>query len=178
MIKLCIQTFKRNPENKRQIALQKESLLTRAWACHTLKTIYMVLYVTFSEHAYWKRDSTDSECTHFKDEQIKQLEDFDVLRIAFVTLLTVSVILNFIAWQYRKVAVALLYLECLSILVEAILFGHHYMHLNLVIVARFTFAEILLSVESLSSITCVTVFATLTQVWKTSFLEQTNGIFD
>ena len=152
--------------------------MTRAWACHTLKTIYLVLYVTFSEQVYWKRDTLDSKCTHFNDEPITQLEALDVPKITFVTLLTVSVILDFIAWQYRKAAVALFYLECLSILVEVILLGHHYMHLNLVIIARFTFAEILLSVESLSSITCVTAFAIITQVSKSFFQEQTSVNFD
>ena len=79
-----------------------------------------------------------------------------------MTLIIVSVVLNFISWQYRKAAAALLYLECLIIFVEAILYDHHSMHLNIVIISRLTFAVILLAVESLSSIACVTMFSILT----------------
>ena len=63
MLKVLKETFKRNAENKNETNVQKEFLLTKAWVLHFIKTVYLLIRLTFDQKAYWKRDYDGKE--HF-----------------------------------------------------------------------------------------------------------------
>ena len=56
MLNTIAATFRRNAANKNEINLQKEFLLTKAWVIHFMKTVYLLLRLTFDNKAYWERD--------------------------------------------------------------------------------------------------------------------------
>ena len=67
MIRNFVDTFANKPAYKKQIALQKESLMTRAWILHSLKDAFMVLSTVFGT-AYWEREA-DQECSLIDQER-------------------------------------------------------------------------------------------------------------
>ena len=56
MLNTFCATFRRNAANKNEIEFQKEFLLTKAWVIHFMKTVYLLLRLTFDHKAYWERD--------------------------------------------------------------------------------------------------------------------------
>ena len=92
---------------------------------HFIKTVYLLLRVTFDSQDYWQKDKLDpSECTLYRYEVPESLDKLDLPKISFITLLTLSLLLDIVCMAARRFSVVLLYLECVSIFVETILLGH------------------------------------------------------
>ena len=132
----------------------------------------MIAKATFSETAYWKSDnfysddSCESDCSKnfiiYKAQAIENLNSINMPMYAFLTIVTLSSLLDFICWKWRRVSVALFYLECLSIFVETILLGHLAALFTTVITFRFCAAVIFFSTEAFSSIITATMCTVLT----------------
>ena len=79
----------------------------------------------------------------------------------------------------RRVAVVLLYLECITVLAETILFGHELSQSSFVITCRFLATGILLGVTSVQTIVSVTLCTALAQASKfytTSYNDDQNHL--
>ena len=132
--------------------------MTRACAFHSLKTLYLILNAAFSDHAYWK-SGVKEVCyeSFFKVEILEQFQANDLPRYIFLTLLITAALLNILSWKCRRVSVCLFYLECLSFMLETVLFGHVVAHYTSQITFRFCVTVIFLSTEAISSIITATI---------------------
>lgn len=106
---------------------------------------------------------------------LETLEKLAVPQISFLTLLTISLLLDIICMKARRISIVFLYLECASILVETILLGHEVSLTTASITLRFTFTVVFLGVEALSSILSVTFCSILTHTLKILVLQEPNS---
>ena len=116
MIRNFLGTISNQPAYKKQIALQKESLMTRAWILHTLKNVFMVLSTVFGT-AYWEREA-DPECSLIDQE--RRESHVSILKKINISFLIMSILMDFFCWYRLKATYALLYFESIWVFIETL----------------------------------------------------------
>ena len=125
--------------------------MTKAWFLHVTKTAGMIIYLTFSG-AYWESE------TKVKDDEHRPLLESGDSWLIVIVMLTLSTIIDFICWRFRKIAMSLFYFESIWILIDTIFIIQSVTYQNaLIICVRFIAVVVLFGTNAFQSILIATI---------------------